>query len=209
MDTHHAIVFEGSREAGLARATTYVAETIGVPHHANPDVVVHVCDQYTIDDARALKERAAQTPLSAAQAFILAFDRITLQAQSALLKLLEEPAPDTYVIIIVPTLELLLATVRSRLVYGGRCVGTLAEAALATSFLGASVAERLTLVTPIVKTKDRYRAAALVDALESTLHGTDPREHASSLREVLFVRTYLGDTSSSVKMLLEHLAVTL
>jgi hypothetical protein len=212
---HHAIVYEGDRTAGLARARVYVEHDIGIPYEVNADVSVYTSDQYTIDEARELKARAYQTPLGSAQVFVLAVRHLTHQAQNALLKLFEEPANNTYFVLVVPSIEILLPTVRSRMAYGGRVTGELVERDFALKFLVAAVPERIKMLQPLytnVKDADkqavRTRARHIVDAFEATLH-EDLHTNASALKEIAFVRQYLGDTSSSLKMLLEHLAVTL
>lgn len=214
-NAHHATVYEGEREAGLARARVYVESEVGVKFEANPDITIHLSEQYTVDDARTLKERAYQSPLGSAQVFVLAFDRITREAQNALLKLLEEPAERTHFILLVPSVEILLPTVRSRLAYGGRVVGSLSEADMAELFLASSPSERIKLVEPMYKNvKDdmklvvRTRAVHFLDALEDRLHKHGVRKNASALNEIAFVRRYIGDSGSSLKMLLEHVALT-
>lgn len=202
---HHAVVFEGESSAARAAALAYVRETLLLPLERNPDVVVYEHERLGIDDARELKLRASQAPLSAGQAFVLVFDTATREAQNALLKLLEEPAEATYFVLVVPSIELLLPTVRSRLAYGGRARGAPVELPLAERFLSATIGERLTLIEPLVKEKDRARVRAFLDALEQMLYRQGVGKRAAELREVVFVRGYADDRSASVKMLLEHL----
>ena len=45
------------------------------------------------------------------------------EAQNALLKTLEEPPPDTFIILLAPSLDRMLATTRSRSVPGTICRG--------------------------------------------------------------------------------------
>jgi hypothetical protein len=205
---HHATVFEGDGTVE-EMARQYVREVLLVTPEGNPDVSVYVYEQLTVGDARTLKERASQAPLGNKQVFMLMFGRATTQAQNALLKLLEEPGPGTYFVLMVPSVDLLLPTVRSRLAYGGRKVSALTDVEFAKTFIHASTGERLDMLAPILKEKDRTRARCLVDALEHELHGVGAHANAAALKEVVFVRQYLPDTSSSLKMLLEHLALTL
>ena len=65
------------------------------------------------------------------------------------------------------------------------------------------------MLQPILKDKDRAQARAFVDALEVTIHKKGVKEHEQALSEICLVRTYLRDTSSSLKMLLEHLAIVI
>jgi hypothetical protein len=208
MHSHHAVVFEGDRAAGLGEARAYIEEVLGLRFDANPDISVAEHTVYGVDEARALKERASQTPLGSAQVFVLVVERFTREAQNALLKLLEEPAPATHFILVVSSVRTLLPTVQSRLAYGRRVHGLLAEAERAAAFAVGTIAERYALIAPILDDKDRTKAREFVDALEAYIHDHGVIAHAAMLREIVFVRTYLADGSSSLKMLLEHLAVT-
>ncbi len=217
MTAHHAVVYEGDRSAGSQVARSYIEDVLGVRYRSNPDVCIIEGEQCTIHDVRALKDRAYRHAFGVVQVFIIAFDRFTVQAQNALLKLLEEPASNTHVVLLIPTLEHFIPTVRSRLEYGGAVRAEHPpELPFARDFLRASPEERIALLGPLTKSVPdaekpaaRSRASRILDALESSLEAYGPRTHADSLREVLFVRRYLVDTSSSLKMLFEHLAITL
>lgn len=207
--THHAHVFEGDLVAGAAAARAYVVETLNLPVERNPDVVVTVYERFMLQDAHTLRERASRMPFGAQQVFVCVFGEIMSEAQNALLKLLEEPNAYTSFVFVVPSVSRLLPTVRSRLSYGGRVTGVLTERERAQAFLRASVGERTALLAPLTdKEADRANASAFLDALESVLHGEGVERRVEALREVVFVRTYLADPSRSLKMLLEHLAVT-
>ena len=206
---HHALLIEAERETGLAWARTYVEEELHLPLHGNPDIETIERERYTIDDARNLTARANQTPLGSAQVFIIVCESILLEAQNALLKLFEEPAPHTHFVLILPTRKGLLPTILSRLSYRGRLQSTPTEMLLAEKFLQTTVADRISILQPILKDKDRKQARAFIDALEATVHKKGVQKHEQSLSEICFVRTYLRDTSSSLKMLLEHLAVVI
>lgn len=207
--THHAVVLEGAGESGVAWAKNYIRETLQLEIEANPDIQFIEQERFSIADARILKERASQSPFGAKQVFVIISERILREAQNALLKLLEEPAANTHFVIIVPSRKVLLATVQSRLTYGGRVLEDLQEEDFAKAFLKASIGERVQMLEPLVKKKERMRARNIVDALETQLHAEGVQDNQQGLREIAFVRQYLADTSSSLKMLLEHLALTL
>lgn len=208
-NTHHAMSIEAERTEGLVWAHTFIHETFGLQIQGNPDIELTETERFTIEHARQLKTRATQSPLGSAQVFIIVCESILHEAQNALLKLFEEPSPQTYFILVIPTHKGLLPTVRSRLAYMGRIACTPQEVPFATSFLQASVGERLALLQPTLKKKDRAFARAFVNALEHHVHKKGLKNHAQALAEIAYVRNYLPDRSSSLKMLLEHLAVTL
>jgi len=216
MQAHHAVVFEGDMRAAEAAALAYVEDILGLAPRQNPDVSLLRYEQLTIDDARTLKERAMQAPIGERQVFVLVFEKIIVQAQHALLKLLEEPANNTHLVLVVPEMAQLLETVRSRLAYAGRFAGEPVELPLAKEFLAGDAQARIKLVRHLytsVKEENklpyRNKARALLDALEYILHADTRSGQHESLTEVVFVRQYITDPSSSLKMLLEHLAYAL
>lgn len=206
---HHALSIEAEAEPGKVWAHSLVRDVLGLTIQGNPDIETIECERYTIAEARQLKIRASQTPLGSAQVFIIICENILREAQNALLKLFEEPSPQTFFIIVMPSVEGLLPTVRSRLSHQGRLTSEPVELAFARKFLTAPVGERILMLQPILKEKNRSRARTIVDALESELHAKGVSEKPDALQQVYFVRNYLADRSSSLKMLLEHLAVTL
>jgi len=116
----------------------------------------------------------------------------------------------------VPEMAQLLETVRSRLAYAGRFAGEPVELPLAKEFLAGDAQARIKLVRHLytsVKEENklpyRNKARALLDALEYILHADTRSGQHESLTEVVFVRQYITDPSSSLKMLLEHLAYAL
>ncbi len=195
----------------------YVEDSLGVRFNANPDVSVLDGEQCTIHEVRTLKDRTCRHAFGTIQVFVVVFDRFTLQAQNALLKLLEDPVSNSCLILLVPMLERLIPTVRSRLHYGGFVrADDPPEHPFAIEFLRAAPEERIAMLAPLVKSVPdaekhavRSRAFRILDALESSLGGENIRPRADALREVLFVRSYLIDPSSSLKMLFEHLALTI
>jgi DNA polymerase III, delta subunit len=206
---HHALVIDGHRTTALAHVRTYVTEVLTLTIEANPDVSITEYDRFGVDDARALKTRSSQTPLGPRQVFVIATNQLTREAQNGLLKLLEEPPADTHFILVVPTIAALLPTVRSRVLYAGTAHETVSALTSAEQFYHATIGERLALVSKLGTDKDRQGARAFVSALEQYLHARGVTQETANLAEVAFVSRYLGDTSSSIKMLLEHLAVSL
>lgn len=205
---HHAIVIDGDRGEALVRARAHVTDVLALAIERNPDVSITEFDQFGVDDARALKERASQAPLGALQVFVLAAHSLTRSAQNGLLKLLEEPPSDTHFILIVPTIETLLTTVRSR-VQHLETVRAIQDTQRAAQFYAATIKERIAMVAKMVTDKDRTQARAFLDELESYVHARGVRQEYENLAQIAFARKYIADTSSSVKMLLEHVAVTL
>jgi DNA polymerase III delta prime subunit len=205
---HHAVLIEGSGETAKNSALLHVINIHGIEVTGNPDVHILEHEKFTIDEARILKERAYRTPLGEKQVFILISETILREAQNALLKLLEEPAPNTYFVIAVPSKHDLLVTVQSRLNYLESAGSDVYKEMSVKKFITATIGERRDMLKDIIKEKDRKRARLFIRELEKLLH-SDVKKNAQSLREVAIAQKYISDKSSSVKMLLEHICVTI
>jgi len=205
---YHAVVFDGDRTPALSSALTYVRDVLNVATDANPDLRISHYETFGIGDAHEHREHASQRPFGERQVFVIVAERMTVPAQNALLKILEEPSPDTHFILVLPTRSILLPTVQSRLLAAARTEGELGAHDIAQTFLSANPGERSKLIADIVKNKERTKARELVNALEFLLHREGVQKHTTALREVAFIRQYLADNASSLKMLLEHLVVT-
>jgi hypothetical protein len=211
---HHAYVISAPRERGLFEARARIGEILG-DLTAHPDFFTEEFATLSVEHARELQERAARKPIGGdRKAFLIVFDFITLEAQNALLKLLEEPPLGTHFFLVVPTAEILLPTVRSRLEevkVHGEHVPVPMEA---KDFLAATPADRILMIGKIAAAKDKARAIGLLDGMTALLHESltkkpDNAELMGALEEVAAARTYLGDRSPSIKMLLEHVALSI
>src|SRR2546421_501162 len=109
--SHHAYYVIGS-----ASIRPELVATLERVHHiqikGNPDFFNRSYETFTIDEARELKSLAETMPIhdSGKKIFILTMNGITVEAQNALLKLLEEPAEYSHFFLILPSAHLLLPT---------------------------------------------------------------------------------------------------
>ena len=157
--------------------------------------------------------------------FLIGAASITGEAQQALLKLFEEPQAGTTFVLLVPH-GALLPTLKSRMlpyerqqpaqkkVLGSALPQPDHFSAQAAAFLRASGKERSDFITKLLKdeegTKERVRD--FVNALEAEcvkLNFTHSAGGRQGLQDIAMVRDYAGDRSPSLKMLLEHLALSL
>jgi DNA polymerase III delta prime subunit len=207
--SHHAVVFEGDTGAAREAALQYIEKVLEIPLRQNPDFSLVEYERVTIHEARKLKEEACNHPLGHARVFLIVCDTILLEAQNALLKLLEEPAERTHFVLILPTVETLLPTVRSRLFYAGRFFSTSKEGGDTTHFISASYKERMKIVARMTEDKDRVQARILISQLLTHVHNDGTERNAEALKDLALAADYIQDRSSSVKNILQHLAVTL
>jgi DNA polymerase-3 subunit delta' len=91
---------------------------VRVMHRAHPDVEIiePAGTQLLVDQVREVVRSASRRPVAAARRVIIVegADRMNPNAQNAFLKALEEPPPSTTIVLLAPSPEALLETVRSR-----------------------------------------------------------------------------------------------
>jgi hypothetical protein len=201
----HALLFEGERNVCREHIRDFIEKKLGIATAQNPDVFFHEYDRFFVADVPKVMAQLSQKPLGSAQVCVLLFERMIWEAQSKLLKSIEEPAPNTFIILATPMPSELLDTVRSRLFFVARVAGDGEKSEQVQAFLRGSVAERNEIIEKFLK--DRGEARQFVDALEEFLVTDGVYKNAEALREVAFVQNYLRDPSSGVKMLLEYLVL--
>ena len=197
MLAHHAYYIEGS-------AGEFEEYKKFIPHF-----VAQKYERFGIDEARALTQLASLKNISGEAVFLLALGSITSEAQQALLKLLEEPQKGTTFILLLPH-GLLLPTLRSRMLEYPKIQITNDKSQTISKFLIANQKERSDFITKLLKDEDgaKERVRDFVNALEVAL-AKDVKKNKQGLADIATVRDYLGDRAPSMKMLLEHLALSL
>ncbi len=231
MVSHHAncIIGSGTEHDALL---SDLEKKHKVKTHGNSDFFDRTYETFTIDDARAVKSSAEMRPVSgeAKKIFVLMMNGITVEAQNALLKLLEEPPEYVHFFLIIPSAHLLLPTVKSRLSMMGGVghanvgasvsrSGALpkeSDAALmkeAEAFLKSPSAKRLETIKSLMdaiskEKKIKQDAIDLVNAIEAAAYSRGgAKKNAPALEAINVARKYMNDRSPSMKMLLEYVAL--
>jgi DNA polymerase III delta prime subunit len=179
-----------------------LGENLSYYKKGNPDALELVLETFGVDESRALYDWSIRKPFAGGKSdgrkvAVISAISITTEAQNALLKLFEEPAPHTHFFLMVPSSRMLLSTLLSR-------VQILQSAELPVGkkgeeFLRGNISERFKIIAPIVKSKDKSRARQLLYDLT----------RLSKSEKVLEAERYLAGRSPSIKMILEYLAVTM
>jgi hypothetical protein len=181
---HHAYLFEGSQSDFEELKTS-----------TQPFVATWY-ERFGIDDARSL---VAQSSLKreGESTYLIGTSTLATEAQQALLKLFEEPRPGLQFILVVPH-GTLLPTLRSRMMD------------YPTKTHHATTSVSVKDIATLLKEDDKERVREFLDAIESQLRPRigEPKVRAA-LADIAMVRDYLRDRSPSLKMLLEHLALSL
>ena len=193
-ETHHAVFVRGEINCDVSSL---------VPESEQYERSV---ERLGIDDVREITEEAHRTPTVAeSKTIIVRTSFITLEAQNALLKVLEEPPATTQFVVVVPVDFYLLETIQSRVmvVYAA---GGGEESVVFEEFMAENLAGRLSLIETAQKKKDTQWQRSMKTGLIEYLLTSTPK---SQISELDFVSRWLLTRGASNKMLLEHLAMAL
>lgn len=208
--SHHAYLLLGRAEAVRESLWAHLRER-GISTEQNPDFREMHLDSLSVDDARGLKEAQMRKPFgNGVQVFVLSFWNATHEAQNALLKVFEEPTPNTIFFVITEHEHGLLPTLRSRLqTLTLESVANNSDRMSADTFLAQEAGERFASLKTIIEEKRKDDALQLIGDIETILHASIKRDPSavSALKELEKVRGYLHDRGASLKLLLEYTAL--
>lgn len=195
----------------------------------HPDFFYQQYDSFGIDDSRELIYKASQRPfLGENKVFIIEALSFTVESANALLKLTEEPFSGTYFFIIVPSKDIVIPTLRSRLVVVENKIQELEPGKekikkTAEEFLAGMPRQRMETAEKI--SKDKQKAIEFLNVLEVVIHNElaplEVRNKVSAiptfrrdllltgLEEIEKSRSLLATRFGSSKMILERLALIL
>ncbi len=220
---HHAYFIEGDHEILVPKILDYLeSESIANKN----DVITETIPVFYIENSRELKNKQ-QMVSDGKRIIIIAFDRIILAAQQALLKTLEEPTPNTHFFFVSRNSSVLLPTVRSRMFILNRIErsDTREEDNLAKDFLKSDYYGRgeqiKNLIDDARSDNDEEKAIAkrnLIRFLDGLERELSDKLHfdtslsvdiADSIKVILKAKKDMEDPSPSVKMIFEHLCLRL
>lgn len=221
--SHHACYLIGS-DSVRADLLSILDKTHNIQAQANPDFFDRSYETFVIDDAREVKAFHGMRPVTdtGKKVFILQMNGITVEAQNALLKLLEEPAEYAHFFIVIPSSHLLLPTVKSRMRFigddaGGKSGTNSHDAGIAPELLKTaqklvtlSKAKRLEEVKKLIddiskEKKTKQDAIDLLNAIQAVVYiEKGAKGGAKALETIELARNYIHDRAPSIKMLLEY-----
>lgn len=200
---HHAYLLPGDDEADALLDSIF--SELEVKKSGNPDFFAFQLETFGIDEARDLSAKAGRKAFGSRKMFVISAKRMTLEAQNALLKALEDPYPDTHFFIRVREEQMLIPTLLSRVqVLRPEGVRT-HDAEEAEKFLSLAPAQRLAFAKKFAE--DEKSVSAFLDSLLKLLK--DKGSSLEKLEKVFAIRRFSDDRSASSRLLLEHLALCL
>jgi DNA polymerase III delta prime subunit len=216
---HHAYCILGNCEDVMRKLENFFLNKLSLSIVNNPDFWYGEFDTMDIEDSRTIKSLHKNRPIIGdKKIFVVSANFITEKAQNAMLKLFEEPKGNTHFFLIVPSLNNIIPTFRSRL-----CVvdSNKTENSLINSkqFLSISVGERMEIVKKICgsisdEEESKIEIINLINSLEKELMNrvgflNTKLNELAVLEEIEKIRQYVSEQSPSLKMLLEHVSLIL
>lgn len=177
------------------------------------DLLVIEMVSANVEDVSMISSFNSRRALGKNKVMIVSAQSITVQAQNALLKIIEEPSPNTFFFFIVPSKSQILPTLMSRF----REISLDLElehsnnpALNPENFLKKPVATRLEIIKEILvfleKEKiTRGQISEFISEVVAMRHKT--KLSKASLKTIVSVEHFMRDTASSMKLCLEYLAL--
>jgi DNA polymerase III delta prime subunit len=212
---HHAYVVAGQKETLIPLFLDLFQNKFEITVNGNPDFSLIHFESLGIDEARKIKELQSMKSLGATKRiFVISTNSITVQAQNAMLKMFEEPTENTHFFIIVPSTSFFIDTLLSRMVVLENNIEDKSEKTLnAKDFLKSTYPERLKMIEKFLKAfKDNKEGKSVANNFFSEIEillAKDVKGNKDALEKLLEIKEYIFDTSSSLKILLETLALVL
>lgn len=175
----------------------------GVNLTGSPDYFVYKEPLFGVDMARELSASALRKAFTLRKVYFIAPEKITIEAQNALLKTFEEPVENTHFFIVARNEEFLIPTLRSRL-ETMRLSSKEGEASDAKKFLKLTLKERMSFVKKFVDSEKNV--SVFLDELLGILRGSSSSE---ALERVYKARLISDARGASPRLILEHLSLVI
>ncbi len=170
---------------------------------ASPDYIAFKERLFGVDEARKLRETAIRKAFKDKKIFFIAPEKITLEAQNALLKTFEEPIPDTQFFLSLRDEGAILSTLRSRMQVL-RLDDEVGENEGAKKFLKMALKDRLNFVKKFVEKEENL--PAFLDELLISIKETGDFVKLDKLYKA---RLLSADRGAAPRLILEHLSLVL
>jgi DNA polymerase III delta prime subunit len=209
---HHAHLLLGSEEEAKLFLDP-ILQQLNLTSVGNPDFIVIKVETFGISEARDFISMANRKSFSQNKIFLIIPEKLTIEAQNALLKAFEEPIQNTYIFLVLREAGAVIATLRSRLqiifldqIQSSNLLIPTNSSTNAKEFLDLSPRERIEFARRFAD--QEYNLAIFLDNLLKILRNK-VRDGNNSLSQVFEFRRFASDRSPSSRLVLEHLALIL
>ncbi|MFA6297445.1 MAG: hypothetical protein WC629_02685 [Candidatus Paceibacterota bacterium] len=209
-------LIEGNGEGVLQKLIPHFEKKHNIKTSGNPDFLVRNFVTFTIEDAREIKELASRRDSTTEKRiFIIQAGAFTREASNALLKTLEEPGENTHFFLVTPSLSRVLPTIISRCQVVHDYSSVASSLILPEKFLSFSTVKRLAYVKDVMGKLDKEEVAksdihSFIEELIRYQYEQVKTTKATKLKNLAQsadIASYARDTSASLKMILEYLAL--
>lgn len=222
-ELYHSYVIEGDPTI-LPFDLLKFLESKNYVEKQNPDTFIQIYDSFTVEDSKRIKQWHSEKGISLGKHIcIIGTKFINHDAERTLLKIIEEPSTNSHFFIIVPNSQILLDTIISRV----HVIKTIEEQnelnqKNTKDFITSPKVKRIDMIAKMIDTHEddvgsggiRYSAIKFINGLENIIYekwksDKNNKELQFSLEELSKAREYLSLPGSSVKMVLEHIALVI
>jgi DNA polymerase III delta prime subunit len=211
--SHHAYIIEGNSDSVIDRLGA-ILNGVGISTKGSPDYFLWKNEVFGINEARDLKERQSRKNIDGKQIFIVKSDTITREAQNALLKVFEEPCRDTYFFLVVSSADIIIPTLKSRMIVTLDSARKDLKEDKYRNILHTDKASRMEILRDIVENKDRREALRMLDSMEMSLSDIvgdfdDKEELEIVFKNISNARALIRKRQGSLKLLMENAVLSL
>ena len=212
---HHAYFLHSFKDA-IFHLKDHLKDKFKINHTGNPDFYYQKFEVLGIDDSRRIKENHLSKGFveGGKRIFVIECDGMTHEAQNSLLKIFEEPNEHTHFFLLMPSVEVLLPTLRSRLLVIEFERENEKESLIEVEkFLKLSKKDKIAFVDELAEKiseekATKHEAQIFLSSLEAAVYKNGLEKNAKALKAILKARDYLNDRSASGKQLLEYVALS-
>lgn len=223
-DLYHSYVIESNPNVKTIKEIIDFLEHRNKINKNSPDIFYKIYESFSMEDSYFIKEWHSRLGIgSLSKVCIIAAKTINREAEQTLLKMIEEPAPNTYFFIIIPDSSILLDTILSRvhiIKIGADMDKEIIEDV--NLFLKSNYKDRFDQISKIIKENKneessaslRYYANQFISEIENIYYvkfkeDLNNKNNIEILSQLEKSKSYLSTSGASVKMILENLALVI
>lgn len=179
------------------------------------DLIVFESVSIGAEDINLISNFNSRRALGKNKVMIISTQSITIPAQNSMLKIIEEPSPNTFFFFIIPSKSQIIPTLLSRfreLELDVKSEQSNSPTLNSENFLKQSVANRMDIIKEIIVFLEREKVSRgeVCEFITETIKGwhmLHKKPKKESLKAVIAIEHFMRDTSSSIKLCLEYLAL--
>lgn len=214
---HHAYLIK--TDTGFLDDFLSYLESLDLKTKGNPNFYLVKTDNFSIEDARDVKAFQGELASTGSQKIIvIVANYISHYAQHALLKVLEDPKEGVHFFFLTPQTHILLDTLKSRFsITENKDNKTDDLEKEVLGFIKNSKEDRLAFIDKTIKKFEKEESSALLkdyslnflNHLEKELSKMEKEKKIEDFEIIWKTKDYMNDQGSSVKNLLENIALCL